>query len=271
MPWQISLGFIVLLLPALLALLVRGDSETNADPYVVRRARYGAMFFPVAVAIMYWWYFNRLLSLAHDSPSRHFLTPSGLYIWAVMAWFLFASLVYTIRKSVAKPFSQTTKRSATLEPRHRDPMIPVWAWLLLAASICLATVIVVIILAPAPRPRLNLSLVLLASAASVLILGLWLVNRNLLSPEPSLPGALASVQSAYRGRRRIRSWWIYSVVAISISYKVFLAVSFVLDKQSVTAIPLFSLAAVLFILVSTIFYVLDRRQSHSIVRLMSEE
>ncbi len=266
MTWQIVLGFIVLLLPAAFALLVRVNGRTNSDPYIVRRARYSAVLFPVFVAMIYALQFVFLLSLERERQADLVLSASGLFVWAVIAWILLASLIYGIRKPTAEHLARSTSRAATLEPRHKNSPIPAWAWLMLAGSLGAATIFIEMTLSPVP----GTSWVLLISAAAVLALGPWLVHQNLLAAEPNMPDTLASVRSAYRRRRQIRSWWLYSVFAISVCYKTLLAALIALDRFIADALYVSTFGAALIILNSAVFYVFDRRRSRSIVRLMNE-
>ena len=266
MSWQLILAFFVLLLPVPLGFLIPANPRARPDPRLVRRARYAAVLFPLFVAAIQLATMVYMASLYSDSQATYVHSPSGLFTWAPMAWFFFAHLVYVLRKPATKPFSETNGRAATLIPRHKDSPVPIWAWIPLAGSWACATLLITMTMAPVP----TVTWILLASAAFVLIPGPWLVRQNLLAAEPLLPGAQEPIHAAYCHRRRIRSWCLFTIIAISAFWKTLLATLYALDHPILTAGLIFPSTAGLILIVLAVFLIYDHRASQRIKQLLGE-
>lgn len=271
MTWQIYLGIFLLLLPVPLAVLIPARVDEKPDPYVVRRARYAAALFPLIVGVIYLVQFAYLFNLTRELQPDFARSAFGLFnwvpiVWVPMAWIFLANLVYVLRKPASKSLSDSTKRDATLVPRHKFSPIPAWSWLSLAGAFVLTSLAMAISLAPLPA----ISWTLLAAAALMLIIGPWIVRQNLLSAEPGFAGAHAAIQSAYGQRRCIRSWWLFTIITIGALYKTLVAVLFALSNSGAMSGRVLISAAGLIMLVSVAFYVLDRRMTQSISHLIGD-
>ena len=266
MNWQLVLGFFVLLLPVPLGFLIPANPKARPDPHMVRRVRYVAVLFPIFAAVIKLASMIYIDSLYSESQTTYAHSPSSLFNWASMAWFFFAILVYTLRKPASKPFTETSARAATLTPRQKKSPVSMWAWIALIGSWACASLLIAMTMTPVP----SITWTLLAFSAFLLILGPWFVRQNLLAPEPMLPGAQAPVHSAYCHRRRIQSWCLFTIIAISAACNTIWATLYALNLQILTERVIFPSTAGVFLVVLAIFFVYDRRAAQRIKQLLGE-
>ncbi len=129
-------------------------------------------------------------------------------------------------------------------------------------------VILLITLRVDPVP--TITWILLASAALMLMIGPWLERQNLLSAEPMLPDAQASVLEAYGRRRHIRSWCLFTIIAISATWKTLLAALYAFEHPILTTRFVFPVTAGLILLVLAILLIFEFRASRRISRLLCQ-
>ena len=266
MDWQIILGFFLLLLPVPLSFFIPANPNARPDPHHVRLARYAAVLFPAFVAAIQLMSMIYLKSLYSDSQQDYVPDSSSLFIWAPMAWFFFGNLIFLLRKPASKPFSETTGRAATLTPRQKHSPIPYRAWYSLAGIWAMVILLITLRVDPVP----TISWIFLASAALMLMIGPWLERQNLLSAEPMLPSAQASILEAYSRRRHTRSWCLFTIIAISATWKTLLAALYAFEHPILTTRFVFPVTTGLILLVLAILLILEFRAWRRISRLLCQ-
>ena len=214
-------GYTVLLLPSLLALLVRPSERSEADPRKVRRLRFAAVGFPFSVALIYGFYFA-FLGGQPEAVAPTALLYLPLFLWGLMSWYFFLVLLWQLRAPHRPAFPDDRRRAASLEPRHASKVIAdAWWWGL--GALVAATGAGLLIYAP----EAQVSLVFLVPAAVLTALAPRMLRHTLTDAEPLPPsGPRRDLQQAYGQRRRYRSLAIFALAVWFVLKSVFFAAAY---------------------------------------------